>query len=151
MIRQQAQMPTSSSWVSSSRFRKAHEEKCMACLKCGLNGEKEQPLPDRCANTHRLRCSRPFTPKVHHPPISYILNTTGGVLEGDRMELHLHLAPQAEVVVVTPTATNPPCALGGGTPENGRQTRSRFRPRISPRAAASFCGCGVCSGNRYFS
>jgi len=52
-----------------------------------------------------LKVLRPFYPEGLSPCHLYILNTTGGVLEGDQLELDLYLNEDSEVVAVSPTAT----------------------------------------------
>ncbi len=52
-----------------------------------------------------LKVIKPFYPEGDSPAHLYILNTTGGILEGDRMEINLHFGNKANVLVIMPSAT----------------------------------------------
>lgn len=52
-----------------------------------------------------LRVIRPFYPEGEGPAHLYLLNTTAGILEGDELEISLHLGKGAHAVVTTPAAT----------------------------------------------
>jgi len=60
-----------------------------------------------------LKVLKAFYPEGDSPAHLYLLNATGGVLEGDRMEINLHLAADAAAVVLMPAATKVhPCPSG---------------------------------------
>lgn len=52
-----------------------------------------------------LKVIKAFYPEGDSPAHLYILNTTGGILEGDRMDIKLHLENKAHVLVIMPSAT----------------------------------------------
>lgn len=52
-----------------------------------------------------LRVVRPFYPEGEGPAHLYLLNTTAGILEGDRFEISLRLEKGSHAVVMTPAAT----------------------------------------------
>lgn len=52
-----------------------------------------------------LRVIRPFYPEGEGPAHLYLLNTTAGILQGDRIEISLRLEKGAHAVVTTPAAT----------------------------------------------
>ncbi|HEY5599596.1 MAG TPA: urease accessory protein UreD, partial [Candidatus Manganitrophaceae bacterium] len=52
-----------------------------------------------------LRVVRPFYPEGESPAHLYLLNTTGGILEGDRMETTVRLEKGAHLLATTPAAT----------------------------------------------
>ncbi len=60
-------------------------------------GELRQAAP--------LRVIRPFYPEGEGPAHLYLLNTTAGILEGDRIEISLRLEKGSHAVVTTPAAT----------------------------------------------
>ncbi|VAX28515.1 hypothetical protein MNBD_NITROSPIRAE01-125 [hydrothermal vent metagenome] len=69
-----------------------------------------------------LKVLKAFYPEDESIAHLYILNSTGGILQGDRMEIKIHLAANAEAVVLMPAATKiHPCPSG-----DARQTM-RFR------------------------
>jgi len=52
-----------------------------------------------------LRVLRSLYPEGDSPSHLYVLYAAGGILEGDAVEVNLHLSPYAEAVVTTPAAT----------------------------------------------
>lgn len=52
-----------------------------------------------------LKALRSFYPEGNSPAHFYILNVTGGILEGDQLDLTLHLGPFSEALVSAPSAT----------------------------------------------
>ncbi len=52
-----------------------------------------------------LKVLRALYPEGDAPAHLYILYAAGGILEGDRIEVDLHLKPYTEVLVTTPAAT----------------------------------------------
>ncbi len=67
--------------------------------------EGEKTLARVAEQRSPLKALRPFYPEGTSPSHLYILNVTGGVLEGDRIDLTLHLSPFAEALVTAPSAT----------------------------------------------
>ncbi len=52
-----------------------------------------------------LKVLKPLYPEGNSPAHLYVLNTTGGVLEGDRLEINLNLGKNTRVLVMMPAAT----------------------------------------------
>lgn len=60
-----------------------------------------------------LKVLRAFYPEGESIAHLYILNSTGGILQGDRMDIKVHLAAYAQAVVLMPAATKiHPCPSG---------------------------------------
>jgi len=60
-----------------------------------------------------LKVLKAFYPEGESIAHLYILNSTGGILQGDRMDIKIHLAADAEAVVLMPAATKiHPCPSG---------------------------------------
>jgi len=72
-----------------------------------------------------LKVLKPFYPEGQSPCHLYLLNTTAGVLEGDHLEVALHLGEDAEIVLLSPTATKIHHMLSGQARQEIRVTLKR--------------------------
>ncbi len=60
-----------------------------------------------------LKVLKAFYPEGESIAHLYILNSTGGILQGDQMDINIHLVADAEAVVLMPAATKiHPCPSG---------------------------------------
>ncbi len=67
--------------------------------------QAEKTLVSNLKQRSPLRVLRSLYPEGDSPSHLYVLYAAGGILEGDSIEINLHLGPHAEVVVTTPAAT----------------------------------------------
>ncbi|TAK07892.1 MAG: hypothetical protein EPO39_05615 [Candidatus Manganitrophaceae bacterium] len=74
-------------------------------LEITLKKEGEKTALEALRHAAPLRVIRPFYPEGEGPAHLYLLNTTAGILEGDRIEISLRLEKGAHAVVMTPAAT----------------------------------------------
>lgn len=91
-----------------------------------------------------LRLIRPFYPEGETPAHLYLLNTTAGVLEGDRLELTLRLGKKTHLLITTPAATRVHPAPSGESGQRavfslGAEAILEYLPEpLLPYAGASF-------------